>query len=70
MTRWRYEWLLSKTDRRHHHQIPEPEAIRRPWETTALPALDAPPPLSSKDEVRAFFGRAITYTPPNQPTSL
>jgi hypothetical protein len=59
---WRYEWLLANTDRREHHQITRPEPLLRPWESI-LPKAEGPPRMATREEMRAFFGGAITYTP-------
>jgi hypothetical protein len=60
---WRYQWELVNSDPKDHHKIPRPELVLRPWESVVIPGRQGPPKFATKDEIRAFFGKAVTYTP-------
>jgi hypothetical protein len=69
MARWRYEWTLAHVSETDAMGISEPTLLTRPWETQEEQpepaALAAPEPdhFATKDELSAFFGGSLRYTP-------
>jgi hypothetical protein len=68
MAAWRYEWLLANTAKADHHLLRRPEPLLHPWESL-VPEPEGPPRFSTKAEVAAFFGGAVTYTKAEAPAA-
>lgn len=66
---WRHEWTLAHVSETDAASIPEPVLLTRPWEPDGQPgpvAVAAPPEpdhFATHDEMAAFFGGSIRYTP-------
>jgi hypothetical protein len=69
---WRYEWTLAHVSEDDAAAIAEPAIVARPWEDQPEPAPTAeavekakpePDHFATPDELRAFFGGSLRYTP-------
>lgn len=62
---WRHEWTLAHVDPDHAGQVEEPVLMTRPWEPRpeAPEAAVDPDHFATPDELRAFFGGSLRYTP-------
>jgi hypothetical protein len=56
---WHWQWIVAHTPK-GHRPPPQPEQRRRPWEVPELK------PLATREEIAAFFGASIRYTPSPQ----